>query len=162
MCLNIPTVNTTVMRYIQFQIHLLNIIKIGSTLNDRNNHSWYLSTIHFFGSLSLFLTLTEIDLKRLVIVRSAYEAIFHNLFLIFIILDFFLEYFIIKIRAGFAIGMISLAVYFFLLGGRVPRMISVALFGASFFYSPIYHNSSCCVHVTAICLAQRANISPQK
>lgn len=100
---------------------------IGLSYDDFRNF------VIVFGSLSLFLTLTEIDLKRLVIVRSAYEAIFHNLFLIFIILDFFLEYFIIKIRAGFAIGMISLAVYFFLLGGRVPRMISVALFGASFF-----------------------------
>lgn len=85
------------------------------------------------SSLSLLLTLRAIDRQRLGAARFANDVIFYHLFLTFVLLVFFLEYFVIRIRAGLAIGVISLAFYFFLSGGRMGRLAAVVLVVLSFF-----------------------------
>lgn len=97
------------------------------------SYSDFLGFILVTCSLSLFLTLRTIDRQRVEAAKSAYEVIFYHLFLTFVLLVFFLEYFVIRIRAGLAIGIISLAFYFFLSDGRMGRLAAVVLVVSSFF-----------------------------
>lgn len=96
------------------------------------SYSGFRGFILIFSSLSLWLLLSR--LRSVYRMRPSPLSLVNSSLIFFILAVFLFEYFVIRIRAGFAMGIIFLAV-FFLLSRRVllGRVSAILLFALAFF-----------------------------
>ena len=95
------------------------------------SYSGFRVFILIFSSVALWLVLSRLQSKKKV--KLAPATVVNSFLMFFILAVFMLEYFVIKIRAGFAIGLFFCAIYCLLSPQILLRIFSIIFLVLSFF-----------------------------